>query len=78
LRANADGLELRGLAGHRRLPWSAVREVRVDEHNRYGLASRTLEVDTGDELLLLGRRSLGADPRDVAEALRRIRVGPHG
>jgi hypothetical protein len=51
--------------------------VRVDEHNRYGLMSRTLEVDTGDALVLLGRRSLGADPRDVAEALRQIRTTPY-
>jgi Bacterial PH domain len=78
LRADADGIELRRLDGRRRLPWSAVREVRVDVHNRYGLASRTLELDTDDDLVLLGRRSLGADPRDVAEALRQIRVSRYG
>ncbi len=73
LRADADALEVRTLGLRRRLPWSAVARVRVDEHSRYGLMSRTLEVDTGDALVVLGRRSLGADPRDVAEALRRIR-----
>src|SRR5205823_11360131 len=50
LRADSAGLEVRRLDGRRRLPWSAVREVRVDVHSRYGLAARTLEVDTGDEL----------------------------
>jgi hypothetical protein len=78
LRADADGLEVRTVAVRRRLPWSAVQRVRVDEHSRYGLASRTLEVDAGDALIVLGRRSLGADPRDVAETLRHIRSKPFG
>lgn len=75
LRADATGLELRTLAARRRLPWSAVERVRVDERARYGLTARTLEIDAGDTLVVLGRRSLGADPRDVAAALARIRVG---
>jgi hypothetical protein len=78
LRADAHGLEVRTVALRRRLPWSAVQRVRVDEHSRYGLPSRTLEVDAGDSLVVLGRRSLGADPRDVAEALRQIRSRPFG
>jgi hypothetical protein len=76
LRADANTVELRTLAVRRRLPWSAVRRVRVDEHSRYGLLSRTLEVDTVDALVVLGRRSLGADPREVAEALRQLRTEP--
>jgi Bacterial PH domain len=76
LRADADTVEVRTLAVRRRLPWSAVARVRVDEHSRYGLLSRTLEVDTGDALVVLGRRSLGADPREVAEALRQLRTEP--
>ncbi len=78
LRADAETVEVRTLAVRRRLPWSAVQRVRVDEHNRYGLVSRTLELDAGDTLVVLGRRSLGADPRDVAEALRQIRAYPFG
>jgi hypothetical protein len=76
LRADSTTLEVRTLAVRRRLPWSAVEQVRVDEHSRYGLLTRTLEVDTGDSLVVLGRRSLGADPRDVAEALRQLRTEP--
>jgi Bacterial PH domain len=76
LRADENTVEVRTLAVRRRLPWSAVQRVRVDEHSRYGLLSRTLEVDTGDALVVLGRRSLGADPRDVAEALRQLRTEP--
>jgi hypothetical protein len=52
-----------------RLPWADVVDVRVDQRRHFGLASRTLEIDTGDDLVVLGRRSLGADPRDVAAAL---------
>ena len=75
LKADAYGLELRTLAVRRRLPWSAVLRVGVDERTRYGLTARTLEIDAGDTLVVLGRRSLGADPRDVAGALARIRTG---
>ncbi len=32
-----------------------------------------LELDADDKLILLGRRALGADPRDVADTLARIR-----
>jgi hypothetical protein len=78
LRADGDGLQVRTLAVRRRLPWSAVQRVRVDEHSRYGLMARTLEVDVGDALVLLGRRSLGTDPQDVADALRQIRGRPFG
>jgi hypothetical protein len=75
LRADADGLQVRTLAVRARLPWSAVQRVRVDERSRYGLAARALEVDAGETLLVLGRRSLGADPRDVASTLEAIRYG---
>jgi hypothetical protein len=78
LRADAESVEVRTLAARRRVPWSQVEQVRVDERTRYGRLSRTLEVDTGDMLVVLGRRSLGADPRDVAEALRQLRARPFG
>ena len=64
---------MRTLAVRRRLPWSALQRVDVDERSRYGLVSRTLELDAGDTLVVLGRRALGDDPRDVADALARIR-----
>lgn len=52
-----------------RLPWAEVTDLRVDQRRHFGLTSRTLEIDLGDDLIVLGRRSLGADPRDVAAAL---------
>jgi hypothetical protein len=73
LAADAGGVRVRTLRGRRRVPWSALRRVDVDEHSRYGLTARTLELDAGETLLVLGRRTLGTDPRDVADALARIR-----
>lgn len=73
LAADLRGLEVRTVTGARRLPWSAVQRVAVDEHNRYGLVARTLEVESDGELIILGKRALGQDPRDVADTLARIR-----
>jgi Bacterial PH domain len=75
LRADVGGLSVRTLSVRARLPWSAVQRVQVDQRSRYGLTARALEVDAGDVLVVLGRRSLGADPRDVASALEAIRYG---
>ncbi len=75
LAADPAGLRVRTLTTSRRLPWSAVERVAVDEHNRYGLTARTLEVESDGELIVLGKRSLGQDPRDVADTLARIRYG---
>ena len=77
LSAGAEGVVVRTLAGRRRIPWPELR-VRVRSSRRFGVRSRTLELDTatGPEdpgiLVLLGRRDLGADPDDVARALRAL------
>jgi hypothetical protein len=73
LAADPTGVQVRTLASRHRLPWSAIRRVEVDEHTRYGLTSRTLELEAGELLVVLGKRTLGADPRDVADALAQIR-----
>jgi Bacterial PH domain len=75
LRADAGGIEVRTLSFRRALSWAEVSRVRVDERSRYGRSARTLEVDAGDTLVLLSRRALGADPREVADALAAIRTG---
>ena len=74
LSADPDGVAVRTLGGRRQLPWADLRvEVRVSR--RFGIASRTLELDTAagphDEglLVVLGRRDLGADPDEVARTL---------
>lgn len=78
LRADGTGLQVRTFAVRGRLPWSQVQRVRVDQRSRFGLTARALEVDAGDLLLVIGRRSLGADPRDVAATLNEIRYGQAG
>jgi hypothetical protein len=73
LTADRAGVQVRTLASRHRLPWSTIGRIDVDEHTRYGLTSRTLELEAGELLVVLGKRALGADPRDVADALARIR-----
>jgi len=73
LAADRAGVQVRTLASRHRLPWSAIQRVDVDEHTRYGLTSRTLELEAGELFVVLGKRTLGADPRDVADVLARIR-----
>lgn len=73
LAADPTGLQVRTLTSHRRLPWSAIERVEVDEHARRGLVSRTLEIESDGELIVLSKRALGEDPRDVVDTLARIR-----
>ena len=54
------------------LPWSAVDDVRVDVRQRFGLRASTLEVDAGEYLAVFSRRSLAADPAEVAATARRV------
>jgi hypothetical protein len=75
LSAGEDGVVVRTLAGRQHLPWRGLR-VEVRATKRWGVRGRTLELDTAtgpdDDgvLVLLGRRDLGADPEEVARALR--------
>jgi hypothetical protein len=73
LAADPTGLQVRTLTTHRRLPWSSIDRVDVDEHARRGLVSRTLEIESDGELIVLSKRVLGEDPRDVLATLARIR-----
>ena len=65
LAVSAAGLRIRSATTRAMLPWSEVDAVRVDERRRYGLSSRTLEIDAGPLLVVLSRHALGADPREV-------------
>lgn len=75
LAAGLDGVVVRTLAGRQHLPWRGLR-VRVRATKRWGVRSRALELDTAagpdDDgvLVVLGRRDLGAEPEEVARALR--------
>jgi hypothetical protein len=80
LAAGPDGVDVRTLTRSRHLPWPGLR-VRVRETRRFGVRGRTLELDTAagpdDDgvLVVLGRRDLGADPEEVARALRTLDPG---
>lgn len=66
LTVDREGLTLRTPSVRARVPWDDVEHVRADTRMRYGLRSTTLEVDAGAVFAVLSRRSLGAQPEDVA------------
>jgi hypothetical protein len=74
LTAGPDGVDVRSWIGRRHLPWPGLR-IHVRETRRFGVRSRTLELDTAADpdddgvLVVLGRRDLGADPGTVARTL---------
>jgi Bacterial PH domain len=71
LRSGDDGVAVRSLGGTTTIAWPRL-QVRVRTQRRWGLRSRTLELeDRADDtvLVVLGRRELGAEPAVVAEAL---------
>ena len=57
------------------LGWGEIDAIRVDERSRRGLATRTLEIESGERLIVLSKRSLGRDPREVHTELARLRAG---
>ncbi|QUG99427.1 PH domain-containing protein [Saccharopolyspora erythraea] len=75
LSAGAEGVAVRGLHGRRAWPWPAV-TVRTERSSRLGRTVEVLAIDTADdELVVLTRLDLGADPVEVAEALNAMRPG---
>jgi hypothetical protein len=78
LRADANGIAVRGPRGTRRWPWLRV-NVRVERHQRLGRPVEVLELevpenDTPGGLIILTRLDLGEDPHDVAAALRELQA----
>lgn len=88
LAADPDGITVGGLRGPRRFPWSAVRRLEVVRTRRFGRDVPTLEIETAridpatgqgpsggaeDRLHVFSGLELGADPRDVADALAALR-----
>jgi Bacterial PH domain len=59
------GLTLRTPVLRARMGWADVEDIRVDERVRFGVTSRTLEIDAGPRLVVLSRRALGVDPREA-------------
>jgi hypothetical protein len=74
LAADREGVTVRGLLGHRRVPWSEVERIRVDRRSRRGIRSELVEIDCDTELHLFGRTQLGgADCADVVRQLTALR-----
>jgi hypothetical protein len=70
LAADIDGVTLvTGVARRHRLGWEQIERVRVDERQRRGIRSETLELDAGDVLHLFSSYDLGVPPQEAAEAL---------
>lgn len=73
LSVDPTGLTVRRISGGRHFTWDEV-TVRVVRTRRLGRDVATLEIDGADDLIVLGRLELGADPEDVADALHQIRM----
>ena len=77
LRADAEGVEVRGLRGSVRWTWAEV-NVRLDKTRRLGREVYLVELDAENAakpgLILLGKLDLGEDPQDVAYTLLALRT----
>jgi hypothetical protein len=70
LAADTEGVTLvEGFARRRRLAWSEIERVRVDQRRRLGLRAELLEIDTGETLHLFSGYDLGVPVVSAAEAL---------
>jgi hypothetical protein len=79
LAADRAGLEVRGLGRATHFDWSGVSRMRLVHTRRLGRDMPILEIearrpgDPDDRLMVFGWLDLGADPRDVTEALHALR-----
>ncbi|MBE7189603.1 PH domain-containing protein [Jatrophihabitans endophyticus] len=71
--AGPAGVLVRSPLTRASLPWERVDHVRADVSMRHGLRSTTLEIDAGEVLAVLSRRSIGLDPERAAELIRACR-----
>jgi Bacterial PH domain len=80
LRVGTSGVTVGGLLGAHHHPWTQVDDVRVLAVRRLGRTSTLLEIDVvepdgTERMLVFGRLDLDADPDDVAEVVRAVRLG---
>ncbi|MEC3974554.1 PH domain-containing protein [Amycolatopsis sp. H20-H5] len=73
LAADVEGLRARTVGGTLQLAWAGTR-IRLRTTRRLGRDTETLEVESGDHLLVFGRLDLGEDPRDVLDVLSALRA----
>ena len=67
--ADRAGLKIRTPFTRADLGWGQVERIQADLRQRHGLRSVTLEIEAGDDLIVLSRRGLGEDPELVAQIL---------
>jgi PH (Pleckstrin Homology) domain-containing protein len=70
--ADENGVTVRGLTGSRHWGWGEV-TARLGSTRRLGRDVVSVELDADIDLVVLGWLDLGADPRDVVDALRALR-----
>jgi hypothetical protein len=73
LTAGPTGLAIFAPMTRTSLSWAEIDSITVDERTHLGLASRALEIESGDLLVVLSRRRLGMDPREVLTQLEAVR-----
>ncbi|MTD56117.1 PH domain-containing protein [Amycolatopsis pithecellobii] len=72
LAADIDGVRVRTMHGEQRFNWAEA-HLSLRTTKRLGREATTLEISAGDQLFVLGRLELGADPVDVLEVLSTLR-----
>lgn len=77
LSADHTGVRIRAPMTRADLRWDEIEAVRADTRDRLGLRSTTLEVDTGETVVVFSKRSLGADPEFVARQVRAVAPPDH-
>ena len=75
LRADGAGLTVRSMSGGRSASWSQI-EMSLRSDQRFGRSVPSLELDIEDDLIIFGRRELGADPTQVLQQLTELRTAP--
>ncbi|MBB5892605.1 PH domain-containing protein [Kutzneria kofuensis] len=79
LRADEQGVTVRGLFSSRSWTWPEVR-IRLAHGRRLGRVTSTVELTVlhDDGLIVFGKLDLGEDPADVVEQLQALRPWPQG
>ncbi|MFI9380896.1 PH domain-containing protein [Kutzneria sp. NPDC052558] len=79
LRADEQGVTVRGLFSSRTWAWPEVR-IRLAHGRRLGRVTSTVELTVlhDDGLIVFGKLDLGEDPVDVVEQLQALRPWPQG
>lgn len=72
LAADLRGVRVRTARGSHEFTWPETRTA-LRATKRFGRDGTTLEISAGDHLFVFGWLELGADPRDVLDALANLR-----